>query len=84
MEKEPYSGKNKIEPEKTPEEATDSELAMFLIRHIDNPCGVEVEPGKKENIRHFYIKEAKKALSIITNPEVKNILELKIKEYENE
>jgi hypothetical protein len=40
------------------EKASDMELAEFLIKHIDNPCTVEVE-GRIENIRSFYIREAK-------------------------
>lgn len=61
-----------IEPEKLPEEATDMELAMFLIGHIDNPCEAEVEPGVKENIRDFYIREAEKAVQTIANDNAKS------------
>ena len=79
------SSKNDIEPTGLPEKipaATDIELAMFLITHLDNPCEVEIEPGQTENIREFYLREAKAVLSKITNPEAKSLLEDKIKEYE--
>jgi len=73
--------KNEMRLEKTPEGASDIELAMFLIKHIDNPCQVEVEPGRIENIREFYIRAAERALDEMTNPEAKKLLEFKIREY---
>jgi len=73
---------SKGEEEKILEKASDMELALFLAKHIDNPCEVEVAPGEKENIREFYLREAKKALSVITDENAKKFLELKIKEYE--
>ena len=80
--------KDNMEPEKIPnselEKASDMELASFFIKHIENPCGVEVEKGKIENIRPFYIREAKKALGSMTNPFARELLEKKIKEYDNE
>ena len=62
---------------------TDMELALFYATHIDNPCEAEVEPGKFENIRKFYLREAKKVLLKIKEPSAKRFLELKIKEYED-
>ena len=70
--------------EKMPEKASDIQLAGFFVKHIENPCGVEVEKGKIVNIRPFYIREAKKALGNMTNPFAIELLERKIKEYEEE
>jgi len=63
--------------------ATDMEIALFYATHIDNPCVAEVKPGKFENIREFYLREAKKALLKMEEPYAKRYLELKIEEYEN-
>ena len=76
-EKMPIPGENKQEEPR----ATDMELALFYAKHIDNPCEAEVEPGKFENIRKFYLREAKEALLKIKEPNAKRFLELKIKEY---
>lgn len=73
---------NKSEAEKNTEKASDMEIALFLAGYIDNPCEMEVAPGKKENIREFYLKKAKKMLSEMTDENAKRFLELKIKEYE--
>ena len=35
---------------------SDLELALFLARHIDSPCEVDVE-GQAYNIRDFYSME---------------------------
>jgi hypothetical protein len=59
------------------EEATDLELVLFLIKHIENPC----EDPSKNNIREFYIEEAKKALDTIQDPGAKKTLENAIKKY---
>ena len=75
---------NNIEPEEIPEKASDMEIALFLTRHIDDPCEVEVAPGQLENIRDFYIREAKRLLLKMTNPNAKQLLELKIKEYRDQ
>jgi len=62
--------------------ATDTEVAMILIEHIENPCETEVAPGGiKMNIRDFYIREAKNALKTMTNSHAKEALEAKIREY---
>lgn len=65
-----------------PEKATDIEIVQFLINHIDNPCEVEVAPGQMENIRGFYIDQAKKLISGMTNEFAIDILQQKIEEYE--
>ena len=79
--------KEKMEiPEKSKQEkpeVTDMELALFYSTHIDNPCVAEVEPGKFENIREFYLREAKRVLLKIEEPNAKRFLELKIKQYED-
>ncbi|MBM3206225.1 MAG: hypothetical protein FJZ43_01200 [Candidatus Staskawiczbacteria bacterium] len=82
MNPESFEVKNSIEPEKVPEKATDIELALFLIGHIDNPCEAEVVPGVKENIRGFYIKMAEESLEKMSNENAKDLLKSKIKEYE--
>ena len=69
------------EHEKSPEAATDAELADFLIEHIDNPCEVEVAPGQVENIREFYIKEAERVIPTMVDPEAIDKLKKKIEEY---
>jgi len=62
---------------------SDIEIANFFIKHIDNPCGVKIN-GKIENIRTFYIREAKKALEKMTNPFAIELLKKKIQEYEKD
>lgn len=74
--------KSENEIEKIPEKASDMEIALFLAGHIDNPCETEVAPSEKANIREFYLKEAEKALSEMTDEDAKRFLESKIKEYE--
>ena len=73
---------NESEAEKISEKTSDMEIALFLAGHIDNPCEAEVTPGKKENIREFYLRGARNVLSEMTNENAKRFLELKIKEYE--
>ncbi len=70
-----------FEPEEVPEGVPDMTLAIFLVRHIDNPCESEVAPGQRENIREFYLKEAELRLKGMTNSEARDYLESKIKEY---
>ena len=72
---------NNMEPEKIPEKASDMEVAAFFMRHIDEPCEVEVAPGDIRNIRDFYLREAEGMLDRITDPEAKKILQAKISEY---
>jgi len=71
-----------IEPEKPPEVATDMELALFLAGHIDNPCEVQASENKRENIRDFYLGEARAALPKMTSEDARAILEAKIRKYE--
>lgn len=59
------------------EKATDIELAMFFIDHINNPC----EVGHGNNIRESYIREAKKSLDTIQDLEIKKMLEDTIRKY---
>ncbi|MDP3900134.1 MAG: hypothetical protein Q8Q23_03585 [bacterium] len=59
------------------EKVTDMELTLFLIKHINNPC----EDLHGNNIRYFYIKEAKRALDTIQDLETKKMLEDIIKKY---
>lgn len=59
------------------EKATDMELAEFLIGHIDNPC----EDLQGNNIRDFYIREAKKVLDTMQDLEAKKKLEDAINKY---
>lgn len=63
--------------------ATDMEQALFLATHIDNPCEVEAEPGKFENIRGYYLRQAREALLRMKEPNARRFLESKIKEYED-
>lgn len=64
------------------ERATDMELADFLIGHIENPCEAEVSPGRFENIRNFYIREAKNAMESFTDEKARQKLQEKISQYE--
>ena len=79
MIQENFESKNRIE--KISEKASDMEIAAFLAGHIDNPCEAEVAPGQKENIREFYLREAKNVLSKMKDEHAKRFLELKIREY---
>jgi len=60
------------------EKATDMELALFLGKHIDNPC----EDLYGHNIRDFYIREAKKALDTFQDPKAREMLENTIHKYQ--
>ncbi|MBI4779579.1 hypothetical protein HY797_03970 [Candidatus Falkowbacteria bacterium] len=60
------------------ERATDMEIALFLIKHINQPC--EYLPGN--NIRDFYIREARKILETTQDQDVKKILEDTIYKYQ--
>ncbi|GEM_PF-2154515 len=71
------------EADPIPQEMLDMELVDFLLTHIKNPCSTEVEPGRRENIRYFYISEAKRILPTLTNPHAQELLRLKIAEYES-
>ena len=74
-------GSDSTEPEKTPEKANDRQLVDFFIKHIDNPCEVEVATGQIENIREFYIREAEGVIPKMKDPTQINRLKNKIEEY---
>jgi len=78
-----YNEPDRPEITPIPEKATDIEIAQFLINHIDNPCEVEVAPDQIENIRGFYIRQAKGLISGMTNEFAIDILQQKIEEYKN-
>lgn len=59
------------------EKATDMELALELVKHIENPCTDQ----DGNNVRDFYVREAKKAMEAMENPYAKKMLEDKIAEY---
>jgi len=59
------------------EKATDMELALFLIQHINNPC----EDLQGNNIRDFYIREAQKALDKFQDPQAEQLLRDTIQRY---
>ncbi len=65
-----------VEKEKS---ATDMEVAVFLTKHIHEPC----EDLNGNNIRNFYIREAEKVLQTIKDPEAKKLLEDTIQQYSN-
>jgi hypothetical protein len=63
---------------------SDIEIALLLATHIENPCSVEVN-GKIENLRAFYIREAREnVLPKLTNPFAREYLEKIISEYKRE
>ncbi len=66
-----------------PEKATDMEIALLLIGHMDRPCEVETGHGEKENIRERYIREAEKEIEKMTNPFAIKMLKEKIGEYKD-
>lgn len=51
--------------------ASDTELALTLVNHINKPC----EDLEGNNIRSFYIREAIRALPTISNEDAKMALE---------
>jgi hypothetical protein len=63
------------------QKALDIELALFLIKHIEEPC---IEPQTKSNIRDFYIRQAKKLIKEFENPFATDLLNQKIQEYSSE
>lgn len=70
-------GMENFEKEQTPESATDTEVAMFFIQHIEHPC----EDLEGNNIRDFYLREAQKALEKMENPHAKQLLSTVIEQY---
>jgi len=62
------------------EVATDMEIVMNLIKHIDNPY----VDGQGNSAREVYVEEARNVLDTLTNPEAKKMLEDAIKEHSPE
>jgi hypothetical protein len=59
-----------MEKTKNKETATDMELALLLIQHIQHPC----EDSNGNNIRHVYLEEAQRALKTMKDPDAKKLL----------
>ncbi|MBU4070079.1 MAG: hypothetical protein KJ646_03800 [Nanoarchaeota archaeon] len=59
---------------------TDKNLAVELMKHIQYPCEVEVN-GKIENIRTFYLNEARRVLPSLNNSYQKTALQLLVNHY---
>lgn len=57
--------------------ASDIEVTSFFIQHIKYPC----EDLAGNNIRNFYIREARRILPSFTNEEAKSLLEDIIARY---
>jgi hypothetical protein len=66
-----------FESPKSTEKPTDLEFALYLIKHIQAPCG----DTKGNNLRDFYLREAKRALETMKDTEAKEFLKSIIKEY---
>jgi hypothetical protein len=64
----------KFEDNKIP---SDFEIALVLATHIMNPC----HDAHGNNLREYYIREAKRSLPKLQNLEAKKILEDAIQEY---
>jgi|ETNmetMinimDraft_2_1059921.scaffolds.fasta_scaffold04248_3 hypothetical protein len=62
------------------EKSTDMEVAFFLAGHIINPCTVKVK-GEVHSMRESYLKEAKRVLSGLTDPNAIQSLESVIEVY---
>ena len=60
--------------------ATDMEIVLFYMAHIEHPC-IERTTGK--DIREFYIRRAEKILPKIENPFGKSLLEATIAKYKS-
>lgn len=59
--------------------ATDMELATCLASHIREPC---TEPTTGQDIRHFYVQEAEKAIPRLKNPFAIDFLKSVISQYD--
>ncbi|KKP41434.1 MAG: hypothetical protein UR31_C0030G0004 [Parcubacteria group bacterium GW2011_GWA2_33_14] len=82
MQKEPINPEPEKVLEEIPKGATDMTVALFFATHINDPCGVEVGPGQREDLRKSYIIRAKTMLDKMTNEDAREFLRLKIQEYE--
>lgn len=60
-------------------EASSFEIAAYYLVHIMQPCSVRVK-GKTENIRGFYIREAREILPRL-HPNSSSLLENVLNEY---
>ena len=60
---------------------TDMDVAYFLIEHAQNPC-IDLITG--QDIKEFYIREAKKAIETLENPLAIEALEKYVKAYSGE
>lgn len=66
---------------------SDAEFVDELIGHIVHPCGFDTKKGESINLRTVYLREAKRALETIVDPEAKTKLEDTIRiwgRFENE
>jgi len=61
------------------ERKTDMEFALYLGEHINKPC----EDLNGNKIRSFYIREAKRAIREMRDPNAKGFLGDVIKQYES-
>ena len=66
---------NKAKPK-----TTDEYIAMFYIRHIQNPCPVETST-EINNIRHLHLNEAQEALPHLKDSYQKTALEKLVNYY---
>lgn len=66
-----------MEKFKPQEQSSDMELTLFLANHIDKPC----EDLDGNNIREFYLREAKRAAETFQDPVAKELLESIIRKY---
>jgi len=64
------------------EETTDTEIALFFVNHIINPCTVKVE-GVEINPRGIYIREARSLKSIVLRRSILGRLDRKVKSVAN-
>ena len=60
--------------------ASDMEIAIFLMKHIDDPCSTSLPSGAQVNIRDFYIRIANEIIPKMTNENARILLENKVKE----
>jgi len=62
------------------ETKTDMDIVLSLVRHIENPCTVEVN-GETKNILDFYLREARRILPDLENSYARNLLESVVESY---
>lgn len=84
MEQEPISEEKKIVLEQVPENVTDMELLFFYMKHIENPCNLELNIGGQKvivDIRYFYINGAKELLPRLRNSFAKKEFQILLNKY---